>query len=150
MQGTEFISTKRIIDLADATLTLASPIKAAKDEAIKAGSYLKHDDSHKKKAFERKNNNKASSSMALVDTLNESDDDDSVFINENKPKKASKTLIKHKNDASLNVEPVWSNVPSAALSVSNVSSLQIKSVVPVGAQNHVSRYMNFKSETVVR
>lgn len=126
--------------------------KAANCETFKAVSKqtvtLKQEES--KGSDEIKNNNKALSNMALADVVNESDDDDSVFINENKPKKASKTLLKHKSDGKLSIKPS-TNVSSA----NNVSSLtlatNIKSMDPVAAQNHISsRDSNAKSETVVR
>lgn len=116
--------------------------KAPKLETLKAD--LKP--TEKKKLDESKqaaNNNKTSSNIAIV---NESDDDDSVFINENKAKKANKTPAKAKP----NVVPVPCDAPSVMLSASNVSSSNIKTLAPAATQNHNSRDLNVKSETVVR
>lgn len=89
---------------------------------------------------EIKNNNKA---MANIEVANESDDDDSVFINENKPKKASKTTAKSKGDA----VPAASDASSVMLSNASAASSNIK---VAAAQNPNSRDSNVKSETVVR
>lgn len=93
-----------------------------------------------------KNNNKATSNMAHIEVANESDDDDSVFINENKPKKTIKTSAKHKSV----VQPAPLNAPSVMLLHENVLSSKIKPVAPVAAQIQNSRDLNVHSETVVR
>lgn len=86
-----------------------------------------------------KNNNKATN----IEVANESDDDDSVFINENKPKKVNKTSAKHNSDAKSNVHPATCDASSVMLNVP----------VPNGklaAKNLSSRDLTVKSETVVR
>lgn len=134
-----------------------SPLKAlpkaqnketSKADSKQAAAVTKHDES--KHTNEMKNNNKAVSNKANIDIVNESDDDDSVFINENKPKKANKTSAKHDCDTKLSVQPASCNASSVMLSGGNVSSSNIMPVAPVAAQNHNSRDLNVKSETVVR
>lgn len=119
-----------------------APPKAPNNETskvdVKQASNIKQSD-----VGEIKNNNKATLSKPNVAAANESDDDDSVFINENKPKKAIKT-------SKANVQPASNDASSVMLSGSNVSSSNIKPVAPVAAQNHNSRDLNVKSETVVR
>lgn len=109
--------------------------KAPKLEAVNID--IKQPDNSSK---EMKNNNKA---MANIEVANESDDDDSVFINENKPKKASKTSAKSKGDA----VPATADVSSVMLSGASASSSNAKTAA---AQNPNSRDSNVKSETVVR
>lgn len=125
-----------------------APPKAPSDEALKVdakhAANIKMNDA--KQSSEMKNNNKATSNKPNVAVVNESDDDDSVFINENKAKKGNKTLAKTK----ANVQPAINDASSVMLSGSDVSSLNIKPVAPVAAQNHNSRDLNVKSETVVR
>lgn len=97
-----------------------------------------------KQTPEMKNNNKAIASKSNIEVNNmESDDDDSVFINENKPKKANKTSAKSKGDA----QAAACDASSVMLSSANASSSDIK---PAAAQNPSSRDSNVKSETVVR
>jgi hypothetical protein len=96
---------------------------------------------------EMKNNNKATKHIEVV---NESEDDDSVFINENKPKKANKASTKHKSGEKTNVEPATANVSSVLLNDANVSSSNGKPVAPLCAQNHNSRDLNVESDRVVR
>lgn len=140
-------------------LAFNSPLKAfpkalnketSKADSKQAALVTKQDES--KQTNEIKNNNKAASSKANIDLVNESDDDDSVFINENKPKKASanKTMAKNVCDTMSSVQPASCNASSVMLSGGNVSSSNIKPVAPVAAQNHNSRDLNVKSETVVR
>ncbi|CRK90314.1 CLUMA_CG004110, isoform A [Clunio marinus] len=100
----------------------------------------------KKQAIVMKNNNKTSPSKANTNVTNESDDDDSVFINENKPKKGNKATTKTSN---LNVLPASLNASSVTLNSLNVSSSNTKAVAPAAAQIHNSRDLNVKSETVV-
>lgn len=104
-----------------------------------------HDES--KQTSEMKNNNKTTSSKACNEFANESDDDDSVFINENKPKKANKTTSKHRSNAQLNVQPAACDASSVML---NASSSNVKLAAPVAAQNHNSRDLTVTSETVAR
>lgn len=142
----EVIKSRILLDASKVSRSATnSPFKALSKapniEALKAE--LKHVTTVKqnidnKAMSEIKNNNKASSNMAV----NESDDDDSVFINENKPKKTSG---KHKTNA----QPASGDASSAMLSNVNVSSSNIKPVAPV-AQNHNSRDSNVTSETVLR
>lgn len=110
-----------------------APPKAPKLEAVNID--IKHADNSP-----IKNNNKT---MANIEVANESDEDDSVFINENKPKKASKTPAKSKGDA----VPAAGDASSVMLSNASAPSSSIK---VVAAQNPNSRDSNVKSETVVR
>lgn len=115
--------------------------KAPKLEALKVESKQpenkKQDES--KQTSGVKNNNKATTKNANAAVVNESDDDDSVFINENKPKKTSKS----KND----VVPAPIDASSVMLNNVNVLSSNLKTAA---AQNPSSRDLNVKSETVVR
>lgn len=117
-----------------------APIAETLKVEVKQAENTKLDEN--KQINEKKNNNKA----ARIEVPNESDDDDSVFINENKPKKASKTSAKPKTD----VQPASINASSVMLNVANVSSSNIKSIAPAAAQIHSSRDSNVTSETVVR
>lgn len=116
--------------------------KAPASEALKAevkqAGIVKHEE--KSQTNDAKNNNKATN---RIEVANESDDDDSVFINENKPKKSSKALTKHKTGEKVNVSSVM-------LSGANVSSLKGKAAPFTVPQNHNSRDLNVESERVVR
>lgn len=137
-------------------MALSSPLKAqpkAPDgETLKfnakQGATEKY--SEDKQKNEMINNNKTIAKIMNAEAPNESDDDDSVFINENKPKNANKTLAKHKNEAKFSAQPASANAPSVMLNESNASSSKIKLVAPDAAQNHNSRDLNVQSETVVR
>ena len=124
-------------------------LKASNDEIIKTYSDkpVNTKQGERVETSEVENNNKDLSN--IVDVLNESDDDDSVFINENKPKKKIKSLTKNKIKTNLSVTPASSNVlPSVLLSDINVSSLKNKlldSDTP-----HISHDLNLKSGTVER
>lgn len=142
-----------------ASLVLNSTVKAfpksASDETLKAGSKQTKNLSIKnnvvKDAGETKNIHKGcASNISLVDAVNESDDDDSVFINENKPKKSNATLVKHKSDVNLSIKPALSNVSSVMLNDSNDSALNVQPVVSIAAKNPISRELNVTSETVIR
>lgn len=115
----------------------APVVEALKAEVKQAGNVKQGE------KVEKKNNNKATSR----EVANETDDDDSVFINENKPKKAS---VKHKSGEKVNVQPATTNASSVMLNSANVSSSNGKPVAPFATQNHNSRDLNVESERVVR
>lgn len=123
--------------------------KALLSEAIKVES--KQAENVKKEEnvqnIDKKNNNKATN---RIEAGVESDDDDSVFINENKPKKGNKTTTKHKNGEKTLAEPAKTNASSVMLNEINVSSSNGKPVAPVAAQIHNSRDLNVESDRVVR
>lgn len=105
-----------------------SPLKAS-SKALNTETSKAAGEQSQKHEDVAKNNNKAASNV------NESDDDDSVFINENKPKKASKH------------QPALGNASSVMLSVAPSST---KPIATAAAQIHNSRDSNVPSETVVR
>jgi hypothetical protein len=107
-----------------------SPQKAPSIETLKSG--VKQSQNIKvEQSADVKNNNKNISSAAVIENVNESDDD-SVFINESKQKKAASA-----NDA---------NDVSSVICSNAAETLNAKVV----SQIHNSRELNVQSETAVR
>lgn len=152
-QSADGKKAKVVMEMANVSMPAKSspfkaPAKALANEALKvevkqAGNAKPEE---KLQTSEGKNNNKDTlCNEAVVES-----EDDSVFINENKPKKGNKTSVKHKNGEKTVVEPATSNASSVMLSKANVSSSNGKPVAPFAAQNLNSRDLNVESERVVR